>query len=454
MIKKSKIIFKNKKKIAIDSLSEIRLPPDFIDLSYDHRKNELESKFQSTVIKIIKGAKNFGFEKYFKENCQKEYKYLTKIIDFNDVYQTRLDKENKFCRYSEIRTYKDNKVEINSKNGYINASWIHIPYHKSFIATQGPLESTLDDFYRILLEYDVAVIVMLTAIVEGDQVKCSCYWPSCKKAETVLPDGSRRVLPLGDSEDVLYHSSYEKDGALLLNSVEVRTVEEVVMDTIIKRVLCITAKNDRDHPHTVVQFQYKGWPDHDVPKDSHEIRQIVKMIEEERKKDLSPRRPIVVHCSAGLGRTGTFIAVHQNMLKMRMALSQGNIEARNYYINLYSDVLQMRSCRSGMVQQPAQYFFCYKAIAEDAVELGLIRDDTPKKTPVYGAADNYSDDDDDSMLDSDDSDFIFPSAPLARPRNRDLARSTTRNFSEAISSSGSSGREDLSISQFALHTHE
>ena len=57
-----------------------------------------------------------------------------KIIDLNEVYQNRLDKENKFCRYSEVRTYKDNKVEINSDNGYINASWIHIPYHKSFIA--------------------------------------------------------------------------------------------------------------------------------------------------------------------------------------------------------------------------------------------------------------------------------------------------------------------------------
>ena len=78
----------------------------------------------------------------------------------NDIYQKRLDKVNKYCRYSEVRTYKDNKVEIKSDNGYINASWIHIPKYRSFIATQGPLESTIEDFWVMCYTYDVKIIVI------------------------------------------------------------------------------------------------------------------------------------------------------------------------------------------------------------------------------------------------------------------------------------------------------
>ena len=109
-----------------------------------------------------------------------------KIIDLNEVYQNRLDKENKFCRYSEVRTYKDNKVEINSDNGYINASWIHIPYHKSFIATQGPLESTIEDFWEMCYSYDIKVIVMLCKLDENYKEKCANYWDTNIKNFTII----------------------------------------------------------------------------------------------------------------------------------------------------------------------------------------------------------------------------------------------------------------------------
>ena len=117
----------------------------------------------------------------------------------NDTHQKRLDKENKYCRYSDIRTYKDNKVEIKSDNGYINASWIHIPHYRSFIATQGPLESTIEDFWVMCYTYDVKIIVMLCKLDENYKEKCANYWDTNikmfkieKSCETMqLNDGLR-----------------------------------------------------------------------------------------------------------------------------------------------------------------------------------------------------------------------------------------------------------------------
>ena len=76
--------------------------------------------------------------------------------------------------------YKDNKVEINSNNKYINASWIHLPYNKSFIATQGPLDTTIDDFWQMIYQYNIQVIIMLCQLEEKSKIKCAKYWePNC-----------------------------------------------------------------------------------------------------------------------------------------------------------------------------------------------------------------------------------------------------------------------------------
>jgi len=334
-------------------------------------------------------------------------------------------------RYANVVPYDDSAIVL-SDGTFVNASRIPgcdrdcVFVSTAYIATQGPLDNTQDDFYRMILEYKVGVIVMLTGVVEGDQAKCVAYWP---RSDNTMRKSARTEEPLvlGDAEDAYCI----KEPVLSLASVEVRNVKEVVTGNIIMRELSVTPKNDRDRHHRVVQYQYKGWPDHDVPKDSKDIREIVRLVEEERKNDVDPRRPIVVHCSAGLGRTGTFIAIHQNMIRMNKAISAGNFDAKNYYINLYQDVLQMRGCRSGMVQQPAQYFFCYKAIAEEAVERNLISDDTPRRRPYdFSSAssdeEERDDDDDDKMLD-EDAPITFPTAPQRRRNSRFLLSQSTRN---------------------------
>jgi len=353
-------------------------------------------------------------------------------------------------RYANVVPYDDSAIVLKDST-YVNAS--RVPGYDrdgifcptAYIATQGPLDSTLDDFYRMILEYRVGVIVMLTSIVEGDQIKCCCYWPRCKNVKKKVAKGVKEPLPLGDPEDV--YATFEAnpianetDGVLVLNSVEVQTVEELVSNNVIKRVLRVCSKNDHDNCQTVVQYQYRGWPDHDVPTYSHEIREIINKIEKLRRDDVTPRRPILVHCSAGLGRTGTFIAIHQNMIRMKRAFLDTNLDAKDYYINLYQDVLQMRGCRSGMVQQPAQYFFCYKAIAEEAVELKVIKENPARKVHIYGL-DSSVDGDDDEMLDSDED--LSGHFPRTDHGGRRFLQQSTSSFLANSESSGS----DLSLSK-------
>jgi len=165
---------------------------------------------------------------------------------------------------------------------------------------------------------------------------------------------------------------------LRLKNVVVRNVEEVVRGHVIIRTLDLWYRSDAEFrdPHRVVQYQYKGWPDHGVPNNAEDIRRIVYMVDEQRANDCPPHSPIVVHCSAGVGRTGTFIAIHQNIMQMKRMIEEKGVDPNEYCINLYQDVLQMRGCRSGMVQQPAQYTFCYKAIAEEAAAMKILKSPT------------------------------------------------------------------------------
>jgi len=339
-------------------------------------------------------------------------------------------------RYANVVPYDDTAI-ILSDGCYINASRIS-GYDKdgafistAYIATQGPLDNTIDDFYRMILEYKVSIIVMLTNVVESDQIKCARYWPTAEKVFEETASGDRIELPLGDKEDIYgmlsFSGSSVPTGDLQLKSVVVRIEDELVMGPIIKRSLVVFKSNDVAfaHPHRVVQFQYRGWPDHGVPSDGKAIRKIVRLVEEERDADPSSlRKPVLVHCSAGLGRTGAFIAVHQNIMQMHRAFDSGMVkEAKNFDLNLYQSVLEMRGCRSGMIQQPAQYLLCYKVIAEEACEMGLIR---PEHNPYKLYSDNQSDeDDDDNMGDEDDErNDTFPPRRLLSQSTCGLARSS------------------------------
>ena len=225
------------------------------------------------------------------------------------------------CRYSDVRTYKDNKVEINSDNGYINASWIHIPYHKSFIATQGPLESTVEDFWEMCYTYDVKVIVMLCKLDEDCKEKCTNYWDTSIK--------NYKIQKIDNTIN-------------LSHDIKIRKFK---------------VKKDLDNNEKFIfQIHFTCWPDHSIPENAYdEIEKIIKIVDK-FKED----KPVVVHCSAGIGRTGTFISAYNLYHEILEQINNKNITELKFSImNL---VRKLKEMRLYLVENQTQYNFLYQFV--------------------------------------------------------------------------------------------
>ena len=213
---------------------------------------------------------------------------------------------------------------------YINANYISSEVGEEsqfrYIATQGCLPSTIVDFWRMVWQEDARVIVMITNEVERGRNKCAHYWP---KPEEPTEQGALWLVNAGDTINPNY----------TLRHFEV-------------------THSEKQETRDIYQFQFKAWPDHGVPQDpgvvlgflddvNHKYREI------QHKSDKD--RPIVVHCSAGIGRTGTFIIID-------IILASITANGWKHEIDIQQTVQNARHQRSGMVQTAQQYKFIYLAI--------------------------------------------------------------------------------------------
>ncbi|CAO2835250.1 unnamed protein product [Amaranthus hypochondriacus] len=240
-------------------------------------------------------------------------------------------------RYTDILPFDSTRVVLSSckdyrpaARGYINASFVKSPAESAaqFIATQGPLPHTFEDFWEMVFQYRCPAIVMLTRLVDNyKMVKCGDYFQS--------ENGPRDF------------------GNISIVTKWTKTTESSL-------VLChleVTKAESEDPPLSVLHIQYPEWPDHGVPRDSVAVREIFK-----RTYHLPPGvGPIVVHCSAGIGRTGTYCIIHDAIQR----ILAGDMSALDFV-----NTLQVfRSQRVGMVQTLDQYFFCYKVVIDELEEL-------------------------------------------------------------------------------------
>ena len=209
------------------------------------------------------------------------------------------------------------KVDIHSD--YINASNIPGFFVKEcFIATQAPKENTLKEFWQMITENKIANIVMVTNLVESGRKKCEEYFP--------LKVGKKIII--GPYEIAL-------------------DAEEIMVGYAIRKMsIQFMGKTSK-----IKQFHFTAWPDHDVPTLYHELLLFVSKVQEGL---IKTKAPILVHCSAGVGRTGTFITLY-NLLA---AIQQGKP------ISIYAIVHEMREHRPQMVQTFAQYKFIYLSVLE------------------------------------------------------------------------------------------
>ncbi|KAM9302052.1 receptor-type tyrosine-protein phosphatase eta-like [Gastrophryne carolinensis] len=221
-------------------------------------------------------------------------------------------------RYTNVLPYDISRVTLSSNgnlsDGYINANFIPgYSSSKEFIAAQGPLPTTVNDFWRMIWEKDVRAIVMLTRCIEVGKVKCEEYWPS----------GSMKVY-----------------GNLSVSmSNETSLPDWTIRDLLVTDIRMKQSKQVR-------HFHFTAWPDHGVPNSTENLIRFRNLVREFT-DTCPPTSPILVHCSAGVGRTGTFIGLDRLM-------KQISTEDK---IDVYGVVHSLRMHRCLMVQTDSQYVF-------------------------------------------------------------------------------------------------
>uniref|UniRef100_A0AAQ6A0P0 protein-tyrosine-phosphatase n=1 Tax=Amphiprion ocellaris TaxID=80972 RepID=A0AAQ6A0P0_AMPOC len=228
-------------------------------------------------------------------------------------------------RFKNVLPYDWCRVKLSTSNGtsdYINASYMPgYNSNREYIASQGPLPSTVSDFWRMIWEQRVKGIVMVTNCTEGGKIKCERYWPA-------------------DSKPCLY-------GELL---VTIRSEEQNLNWTM--REFSVKHRNTSEE-RSVKHFHFTAWPDHGVPEGSEILIQFRGLVRRHIEKE-GARAPTVVHCSAGVGRTGTIIALDVLLQQLEKERAVGIKEF----------VHKMRLNRPHMVQTESQYVFLHQCIMD------------------------------------------------------------------------------------------
>ncbi|XP_047374900.1 LOW QUALITY PROTEIN: receptor-type tyrosine-protein phosphatase eta [Sciurus carolinensis] len=296
----------------------------------DAKNNEVSfSQIKPKKSKLIRVE---NFETYFKKqqadsNCgfAEEYEDLKLVGISLPKYAAELAENRGKNRYNNVLPYDISRVKLSvqthSTDDYVNANYMP-GYHskKDFIATQGPLPNTLKDFWRMVWEKNVYAIVMLTKCVEQGRTKCEEYWPS-KQAQ--------------DYGDI----------TVAMTS-EVVLPEWTIRDFTVKNI-----QTSESHP--LRQFHFTSWPDHGVP-DTTDLLINFRYLVRDYMKQSPPESPILVHCSAGVGRTGTFIAIDRLIYQIENEST----------VDVYGVVYDLRMHRPLMVQTEDQYVFLNQCVLD------------------------------------------------------------------------------------------
>ncbi|XP_061236455.1 receptor-type tyrosine-protein phosphatase eta isoform X4 [Neopsephotus bourkii] len=292
-------------------------------------KRNTEVSFSPIKSKMIKVE---NFESYFKKqqadsNCgfAEEYEELKSAGVHQPRFAAELPENRGKNRYNNVLPYDISRVKLSDRSSvsddYINANYMPgYNSKKAFIAAQGPLPNTIEDFWCMIWEKNIYSIVMLTKCVEQARTKCEQYWPD------------KQPKSYGD--------------------IIVTMVSEIILPEWTIRDFTVEKSNTAEG-HTVRQFHFTSWPDHGVPETTELLINFRHLVHEYSSQN-PIESPTLVHCSAGVGRTGTFIAIDRLIQQIEMENT----------VDVYGVVYDLRMHRPLMVQTEDQYVFLNQCVMD------------------------------------------------------------------------------------------
>ncbi|XP_016849973.2 tyrosine-protein phosphatase non-receptor type 3 isoform X2 [Anolis carolinensis] len=274
------------------------------------------------------------------EQLKKGLESGTILIKFEQLYRkkpglaitcAKLPQNMDKNRYKDVLPYDITRVVLRGEENYINANYVNMEIYSTgivnkYIATQGPLSHTCVHFWQAVWDHKLSLIIMLTTLTERGRTKCHPYWP--------------------DPPDIVEFGNFR---------IKCRT-EDCTIAYVFREILITNIETEEEH--TVTHLQYVAWPDHGVPDDSTAFLEFVTYMRPKRIEN----EPVLVHCSAGIGRTGVLVAMETAMCLIE----------RNQPVYPLDIVRKMRDHRPMMVQTSSQYKFVCEAILHVYKE-GIVR---------------------------------------------------------------------------------
>ncbi|KAI9536670.1 hypothetical protein NQZ68_031745 [Dissostichus eleginoides] len=302
--------------------------PDIISRKKQFIGGSRQSKEKRKAIPVAKFPDHF-YQLGVDENrgFSQEYESLIPVGTDQTRNAATLPENKPRNRFNNVLPYDWCRVKLatpnpNGNSDYINASYMPgYNSSKDYIACQGPLPTTVNDFWRMIWEQRVRGIVMVTNCTEGGRTKCEQYWPADSKP-----------VPHGELIVTLRSEQQEPDWTLREFRVKNRHNSE---------------------ERTVKHFHFNAWPDHGVPQGTEVLIQFRGLVRRHIERD-GAGAPTVVHCSAGVGRTGTIMALDVLLQQLEKERAVG--------INGF--VHKMRLSRPHMVQTESQYVFLHHCIMD------------------------------------------------------------------------------------------